>query len=1053
MPAHRQAAWTGAAIFSSGRGPAKKIAHGFPHERCFQSNSGAAAPLQKRVDDVGLQQALGELQQVANPGLTTRPTGAPVAAVRQTDNVTGAVLSEDLVTPQDVPRVKPIDGATAELVPAGDPVARRRAAAQTVNTVNAEPAKKAKPPRLGKRPVPELVEMANTTKDDVEYNAAEDELYRRWVDFGDEQAENYFLDDVRPAKKGGSRATAFSNSAHGKELQARYEAALEAKSTRAAQKLGKKFGASLREPTEDIYDGMQVREGTTAKQRSIGRRAFDSLRKFIRLADADRPTGGRVSQGNSEVSDEGLAARKDPGLDDDDRRAGVERAGASGLRRQPSAEERLIPRRLRGQINVLAHRLAVDFQAGKSAALVGQRIESPEDLATLAQVYRNPHFETFRVIYLDASGAVVGEAGYSSRLPGSTETPPALGDRIAADKKRYGAARFSETLDSRLPGMSDEQRATVKREVEATVGRSEDGVEDLRAAKTLYNHMVKLQQATYAEDGVPSKVVDLLGQVGYVWYLGFTPAFWTMNLMQNPLIGIPHLGSRYGVARTVREMGRAVRWFANVRIGKLLADRKEPFSIEWLRKQNLDGITKKELDMLQELEDKQALDFTQARDLGRIGENSNSKWTWAMRTAAAGAHHTEVFNRVTLALAAYRLALKSASSVTHDQAVARALDAVRNVHFDYTSENKPLVMRGKYKRLIFQFQQYRQHMLAWWGATIKDAVRGASPEERRRAYKAAFLMGATHAVFAGALGMPFVGTIGLLANMFAPDDDDGVPFDFERWVNEAALEATGSERAAQVLTKGIFTALNMDIGQRIGQADLLPLLNEGAWRYERNTDDKMKSMLVDLLGPLGSIAVNAAGSVDSFARGDVLGGLAAATPKALSDLAKAAGLYAHGVQNSRGETLVAAEALDGSDIFMQAVGVNPASVARMKANRGAVYEIESALKDRGARLRSDFVAAWARGDREGMREIVGEIQEYNRKVAAGRLRKVPGAVIDGRSLEAAVRRARQRAMILALTGGTADTKRRLAIAMSMSGLVDPTMPQSMDDMALPGLPG
>src|SRR5690606_9163453 len=149
-----------------------------------------------------------------------------------------------------------------------------------------------------------------------------------------------------------------------------------------------------------------------------------------------------------------------------------------------------------------------------------------------------------------------------------------------------------------------------------------------------------------------------------------------------------HLGAKYGLTKAMGEWTSAMKWFSGVRIGKFLKDSKTPFSVEWLResvdKGQLKGINKQELQMLQTLEDRQVLDFTQAMDLSRIGAASSGTWYKAMRLAAAGAHHTEVFNRVTFALAAYRLAMKSGTNVTHEDAVRRAENDVAAAHFDYS---------------------------------------------------------------------------------------------------------------------------------------------------------------------------------------------------------------------------------------------------------------------------------------------------------------------------------------------------------------------------------
>ncbi|MGV3680224.1 MAG: JAB domain-containing protein [Acidovorax sp.] len=67
----------------------------------------------------------------------------------------------------------------------------------------------------------------------------------------------------------------------------------------------------------------------------------------------------------------------------------------------------------------IAERIAV---AG-SQALVGERVDSPEHLAELAQVYRDPRYETFRVFFVK-DGQVVHATGVSSRLPDRTPMVP-----------------------------------------------------------------------------------------------------------------------------------------------------------------------------------------------------------------------------------------------------------------------------------------------------------------------------------------------------------------------------------------------------------------------------------------------------------------------------------------------------------------------------------------------------------------------------------------------------------------------------------------------------
>lgn len=88
--------------------------------------------------------------------------------------------------------------------------------------------------------------------------------------------------------------------------------------------------------------------------------------------------------------------------------------------------------------SVLGFRLLGNFEAGRPNQLIGHEARTPGDLAALAQVYRDPRFETFRVIYIDGD-TVVGEAGYTSRLPAVVMAPAKLGERITVDMARFGA--------------------------------------------------------------------------------------------------------------------------------------------------------------------------------------------------------------------------------------------------------------------------------------------------------------------------------------------------------------------------------------------------------------------------------------------------------------------------------------------------------------------------------------------------------------------------------------------------------------------------------------
>jgi DNA repair protein RadC len=60
-----------------------------------------------------------------------------------------------------------------------------------------------------------------------------------------------------------------------------------------------------------------------------------------------------------------------------------------------------------------------EWTESNKISLLGQKIKDPADLAHLAQVYRNPQFETMRIFMLNNKNKVVLETGVSCRLPGT----------------------------------------------------------------------------------------------------------------------------------------------------------------------------------------------------------------------------------------------------------------------------------------------------------------------------------------------------------------------------------------------------------------------------------------------------------------------------------------------------------------------------------------------------------------------------------------------------------------------------------------------------------
>ena len=117
-------------------------------------------------------------------------------------------------------------------------------------------------------------------------------------------------------------------------------------------------------------------------------------------------------------------------------------AGEAAKRRAVDAVDSL-----RGTAGILALALSRDLAARQRTTLVGQTVAAPVDLAVLAQVYRDPRFETFRIFFVDGQDRVVSQIGLTQRLPGAVNA--VMGDdayefanNLMVEARKKGATGF-----------------------------------------------------------------------------------------------------------------------------------------------------------------------------------------------------------------------------------------------------------------------------------------------------------------------------------------------------------------------------------------------------------------------------------------------------------------------------------------------------------------------------------------------------------------------------------------------------------------------------------
>jgi len=80
---------------------------------------------------------------------------------------------------------------------------------------------------------------------------------------------------------------------------------------------------------------------------------------------------------------------------------------------------------------LLLTNINAEARANGTYSMLGKQINGPEDLAAMAQVWRDPRWETLRYVFVDDSGKVVGQVGVSQRIPGSSAVfPEGINDAV-----------------------------------------------------------------------------------------------------------------------------------------------------------------------------------------------------------------------------------------------------------------------------------------------------------------------------------------------------------------------------------------------------------------------------------------------------------------------------------------------------------------------------------------------------------------------------------------------------------------------------------------------
>ena len=346
-------------------------------------------------------------------------------------------------------------------------------------------------------------------------------------------------------------------------------------------------------------------------------------------------------------------------------------------------------------------------------------------------------------------------------------------------------------------------------------------------------------------------------------------------------------------------------------------------------------------------------------------------------------HHAERYNREVALTSNYMLELKrlrdkptkEEANLTDAQKQERAAStSIKETEFTLgatASAGRPVFAQSAVGNVAMLFKRFaisKYHMMATMTNDAFQAGGDATTKENRRIAQhqlARFLI--TTGLLTGVAGMPMMGAIGEIFNLFLDDEDD----DFDAMMRKNVGEG---------FYKGIInTALGVEVSSRISMNSLLyrpPIIEKD--------QSKLWTMIEQLGGPVVGIGLSVERGMGMVADGEVMKGVQAITPAAVRNIIKGIDQGLTGeVTTRRGDAVV--EDISLMQAIFQGVGFTNADlVAQYDYNRNELRKRNDLGGDRSKLLRNFNMAITqelVNGNATALQEALEAIQKYNDKLS------------------------------------------------------------------------
>ena len=459
--------------------------------------------------------------------------------------------------------------------------------------------------------------------------------------------------------------------------------------------------------------------------------------------------------------------------------------------------------------------------------------------------------------------------------------------------------------------------------------------------------------------------------VGFIWTLGGNVSSAVINLSQIPLVVVPYLafGRGHGLTETIAAIGKASRIFmqsgTNQEVETLVGGKKVKMrtmpSID-----NYDFSKNPKLAhlkvLVEEAQRMAKLNRSMTQDILEFGD----KQTFMSKVNKVSGflfHHGERMNRQVALVAAYELNLaksKDKGEEAQRKAAQQALYDVELTNGGTASEAIPTIAQSGIGKIIFMYKNYGVSMYYMLFKAARQALKEQDPALRKAAWGQLAGIYGSAALFAGARGLPMMGVLAMVYNMFSDDDED----DFDTMMRKGTNE---------LISSGLINYLtNVDVSSRIGLSDLL---------FRDTTVKDQDSVLLSLMetigGPVFGIASRVERGIKLIGEGHADRGIEQMLPSAMGSVLKSIRYATEGTQTLRGDPITGE--VNAWNVGAQLFGFAPADYIEQLEKSAQAKKIDRAASEERTKLTKRYYMAARLGDSSGMQDAVDQMMDFNKR--------------------------------------------------------------------------